>query len=439
MNFPGEIRVLVLFQEKEQTRFSHGMWNSGRYAGHLSVSSHHLLDHESAPKILELLGSQQPHVVLCSSHLGRCAILCSFCNSLGVTAVEFDLHSGADLGDFAFLTYVASDLKQRLSKGPLVSVLTPAFNASEFIERAWLSLQRQNYPFWEWIVYDDSEDGGKTAAKVLEISKGDPRVFLFKGGRRSGAIGHTKALCARLARGRVFVELDHDDELMPLALSLVVEGFDAHPQCGFLYSDWFETWESGKPHVYAEGWGLGLGRTQKVELSGTRLAWHQTPPLLGRTIRYINACPNHLRAWTRSAYEEAGGFDESRYVCEDYDLLLRSFLKTRFLHIPLPLYAQFRMDRGNTQSERNKHIHAFASAACRLKDKDIHHRVLELGGTDDLWNEELRRSDSFKLDTEASVMKLNFEFDVQASSAAKSYLELLSAPQSSQGSQGSQG
>ena len=45
---------------------------------------------------------------------------------------------------------------------PLVSIFTPTYRTGSRFVRAHRSVLAQTYPNWEWIIWDDSDDGGKT-------------------------------------------------------------------------------------------------------------------------------------------------------------------------------------------------------------------------------------------------------------------------------------
>ena len=50
--------------------------------------------------------------------------------------------------------------------------------------------------------------------------------------------------------------------------------------------------------------------------------------------------PNHLRAWRRSTYLQVRGHNRGMTVVDDYELMLRTFLLTKFVHIAKTLYIQ---------------------------------------------------------------------------------------------------
>lgn len=73
----------------------------------------------------------------------------------------------------------------KVTDGPKISVIMPAYNAEPFIEAAIRSVQDQTWENWELLVVNDgSED--KTADIVERISKGDNRIKLLNTGGQVG-------------------------------------------------------------------------------------------------------------------------------------------------------------------------------------------------------------------------------------------------------------
>ncbi|GEK15067.1 glycosyltransferase family 2 protein [Aliivibrio fischeri] len=68
----------------------------------------------------------------------------------------------------------------------LVSIITPSYNSIEYIDSVYGSICDQSYQNWEWLVTDDfsSDD---TFKFLLELSKKDSRVRVFKNKENSGA------------------------------------------------------------------------------------------------------------------------------------------------------------------------------------------------------------------------------------------------------------
>ena len=151
---------------------------------------------------------------------------------------------------------------------PLVTVFTPTYKTGGKIYRPFLSLKAQIYTNWEWIIVDDSDDDGETFKVLSNLAKKDHRIQVFKPWEHSGIIGKLKNWACSLGKGRILVELDHDDELTDYALEYVVKGFKQFPGAGFLYTDCAETYENGASHTYRKGWAFGYGSYSDVEYKG---------------------------------------------------------------------------------------------------------------------------------------------------------------------------
>lgn len=285
--------------------------------------------------------------------------------------------------------YLANTLEKRFPNEPLVSVFTPTYKTGDKIQRPYKSLLEQTYKNWEWILYDDSpeEDNGKTYDELCELAKTDHRIKVFKGNRYSGKIGEVKKRCCGLANGEYLLELDHDDELTYDAILYVIDAAKRFPDAEFFYSDCCEIYENGQPYIYPDGWGLGYGSYRKEVYKGREIFTTNFPPINSKTIRHIVAAPNHLRCWKKSVYNEINYHNSEISVCDDYELLIRTFLKTRMVHIKKLGYIQyynFNNDNtlGNTQKSRNKLIQLLVKLFRYKYNDQINKRFLELGLSD---------------------------------------------------------
>ena len=108
-------------------------------------------------------------------------------------------------------------------------------------------------------------------------------------------------------------------------------------------------WDCGFGYcVYYRVWVHEMNRWQNVNKNTT---------LNGTTISHLVGLPNHPRAWTRECYHLIGGHREELLVADDYDLLVRTFLSTKYVAIPDLLYIQYRNENGdNSTFQRNNQI-----------------------------------------------------------------------------------
>ena len=268
---------------------------------------------------------------------------------------------------------------------PLVTVFTPTYNTAGKIYRPFQSLKEQTYTNWEWIIVDDSDDGGRTFKILCNLAKKDHRIQVFKPWEHSGIIGKIKKWACRLGNGHILVELDHDDELTDYALDYVVKGFNQFPEAEFLYTDCAEIYENGTSNTYRKGWAFGYGSYTDVEYKGKFFKSANAPNMNAKTIRHIISAPNHIRAWRKSFYESIGGHNKELHVGDDYEIVVRTFLKTRMIRVPTLCYIQYISN--TAQWTRNRDIQRHVRSIRVHYDRMIHDRLLELGCEDFIWDE----------------------------------------------------
>ncbi len=230
----------------------------------------------------------------------------------------------------------------------MISVFTPT-HQTDYIHEAYASLKEQTLTDWEWILL---LNGRATKARLPDELLKDERVRVFHTDKVDG-VGDAKSQCLQYAAGRYFLELDHDDLLHPDALAETMDAFQngAH----FVYSNSSRITVSGAPELteynLLHGWQYRMFTYKNNEYKEC-VSFTPTP----QSMSYIWYMPNHLRAFTRELYDEAGGYDKTLAVCDDQDLMQRMYITGRaFTHIDKPLYFQ-RIHQSQTQVLQNQLI-----------------------------------------------------------------------------------
>lgn len=100
-----------------------------------------------------------------------------------------------------------------MEEKPLISVITPAYNAAKFIGETIESVINQTYSNWEMVIVDDcSKD--ETRSIIEKYAKIDQRIKLYVLDENSGAaVARNKAM--EMAKGRYIAFLDSDDRWLP--------------------------------------------------------------------------------------------------------------------------------------------------------------------------------------------------------------------------------
>ena len=263
---------------------------------------------------------------------------------------------------------------------PKVSFFTPAYNTP--LDRLWRlynSIKGQRRDNWEWVIVNDSPKNNSLSEELKRLSNLDSRVRVFTFSKASGGvIGDVKYKAASLCRGEILAEVDHDDELMPRCSELLMEAANHYPQCGFFYTNCREVDEAGNTLKYPEGFAFGYG---KYNEEGDSICVGINP----KTIRHIVGVPNHIRAWRRDTYQRIGGHNRRLTIADDYELIVRTFLNTKFCHIDALGYIQYIY---NNESGQNTHDATRGDIQRRVRsianhyNHDIAQRFYQLGVRD---------------------------------------------------------
>ncbi|MCY8424066.1 glycosyltransferase [Bacillus vallismortis] len=127
---------------------------------------------------------------------------------------------------------------------PLVSVITPSYNARDYIEDTIQSVLDQSHPHWEMIIVDDcSTDGTRGILKQYE--ERDERIHVVYMEENGGAaVARNKAL--ERAQGRFVAFLDSDDKWKKDKLEKQLD-FMMERSCAFSFTGYSLMAQDGTP------------------------------------------------------------------------------------------------------------------------------------------------------------------------------------------------
>ena len=92
---------------------------------------------------------------------------------------------------------------------PLVSIITPCYNAADFIEETIRSVQNQSFENWEWFIIDDFSDDSSVSI-IAEYALKDARIKLLPRKNNAGA-AIARNMGIALAKGKYMTFIDADD------------------------------------------------------------------------------------------------------------------------------------------------------------------------------------------------------------------------------------
>lgn len=226
------------------------------------------------------------------------------------------------------------------------SLITPTHKNTPFIKELYESIKSQTYSNWEWILWLN----GNASSDYLNFVKDDNRVKIYYDTSNNTNVGYHKNKAFNLGTGDVLVELDHDDLLLENCLFRLNEIYEQYPEVGFVYSDNAKLCDSFKPYGAQYGW-----KHSKLSFRDKTLWVPQSFDASSHSISLIWYSPDHVRSWRKDIYSLIGGHNVNLSILDDQELIMRTYLHTKFYHIKEPLYV-YRIHGENTWLERNKPI-----------------------------------------------------------------------------------
>lgn len=304
---------------------------------------------------------------------------------------------------------------------PMFSVVVSLYKTKEdYLRKLICSLQYQSFTDWELVLSDDTPSGIDIKTVIDEYSEDDPRIRYFKSIPSNGNIGLAKWRANSFATGKWLYEMDHDDVLPYWSLQYHYDAIQMFPDTGFVYSDTapITTEDDFIPSFFGtEPYALGFTKDYNVmDPNGIySIPVTGTPDINQFTMHHIVSVPNHSRVWKRDVYYRINGHSKLQRIADDYELLIRTFLETKFVHIVYPCYYQ-RYIPDSAQSVGNNRDD-IQRRVCIISDyyhDAIHNRIVELTGKDDyssLNTLELRMYTCDMLDGERkSVENVNYVY-----------------------------
>ena len=130
-----------------------------------------------------------------------------------------------------------------MNNNPAVSIITATYNSAKEIRDTYLSIEKQTFTDWEWLVTDDNSTDS-TLSILKDIALADFRVKVFSNSENSGAaVSRNKSISQ--ARGRYLAFIDSDDLWAPSKLQKQVEFMSSNKAFSFTAYELID--EQGEP------------------------------------------------------------------------------------------------------------------------------------------------------------------------------------------------
>lgn len=193
---------------------------------------------------------------------------------------------------------------------PLVSIVLPTRNGRRYLDESVQSIVDQVWTDWELILVNDASTDD-TGALIDAWTARDTRIraiHLSENVRLPRALNRGFAEC----RGELLTWTSDDNRYRPQALARLVAELQNHADVDLVYADWTK--------IDAAGHGI-----EKV-----RVLPPQSLPLTNG----VGLC----FLFRRKVFETLGGYDPELFLAEDYDFLLRAFVRFSLKPVHEDLY-----------------------------------------------------------------------------------------------------
>ena len=271
---------------------------------------------------------------------------------LHMSDINIDIDKFNSMVNYCYMSIITMPVE---NVRPIFSIFTTCYKSYDKIKRAYDSIKLQKLKHWEWVILDDtpkpeSEHEPEHFTFLINMFKNDQRIRLYKRSENSGNIGNVKNEAVSLCRGKYVIELDHDDEILPDVLQDATNVFNNDEEIGFIYMDYINLYENKENFNYGDFYSLGYAGyyRQKYDNRWVFVACHGN--INNITLSHIVSIPNHPRIWRRKTLLEIGNYSEYLPISDDYELFIRTAVRTKIAKIPKLGYIQYMNDGGNNFS-----------------------------------------------------------------------------------------
>lgn len=117
---------------------------------------------------------------------------------------------------------------------PLVSIVTPYYNGSEFIEQTYRCVLNQTFPWFEWIIVNDGSTRAEDVEFAERLAATDPRIRVIH--KENGGISSARNAGIREAKTPYVLSLDCDDLIEPTYIEYCWWMLEKNPGAAWAYT-----------------------------------------------------------------------------------------------------------------------------------------------------------------------------------------------------------
>lgn len=141
--------------------------------------------------------------------------------------MEFDFKK--EPGKVAFNRKYVTDVE------PLITVVTPYYNAHEYFEYLYPCVMNQSFPWFEWIVVNDGSTHEKSLEQLSSLEQRDRRIKVVS--KENGGISSARNRGIQESTTDIIITLDADELIEPTYFEVLYWALYYNPDCAWAYTD----------------------------------------------------------------------------------------------------------------------------------------------------------------------------------------------------------
>ena len=118
---------------------------------------------------------------------------------------------------------------------PLISIVTPFYNAGQYFEQTFNSILNQSFPWFEWIIINDGSTKKEDVVLLKKLAATDSRITVIDTANQG--VSEARNTGIRKTTTDIFVPIDADDIVEPTYLEVIYWGLYFNPKAAWCYTD----------------------------------------------------------------------------------------------------------------------------------------------------------------------------------------------------------
>ncbi len=118
---------------------------------------------------------------------------------------------------------------------PLVSIITPFYNAGKYFEQTYNCVMNQTFPWFEWIIVNDGSTNKEDIELLTALAETDARIVIYN--KENGGQSSARNLAIKNSKTDIIIPLDADDLIDATLVECLYWGLYFNPKATWSYTN----------------------------------------------------------------------------------------------------------------------------------------------------------------------------------------------------------